>query len=64
MTYTIGRPDCFSNSNIPKQEFKEARKAHSEGTEIDDTESVDVPREETERATMQLTRRESWKLTT
>ena len=41
---------CFSNSNIPKQECKEARKEHSEGTEIDDTESVDMPREETERA--------------
>ena len=40
---------CFSNSNISKQEGKEARKEHSEGTDIDDTEIVDMSKEETER---------------
>ena len=41
---------CFSNSNIPEQECKEARTEHSKGTEINDTESMDMPREEKESA--------------
>ena len=41
---------CFSNSNIPEQECKEARTRHSAGTEIDGIASGDMPREETESA--------------
>ena len=48
MSIHNARPDVFSNSNNPKQKVKEAWKEHSEAPEIDETESVDLPRKDTE----------------